>query len=893
MAVLEYNKKRYPLIEKIIIGRQKSCDIALLDQGASREHCKIFHDNKNRIWVEDLGSANGTKLNGDTIKAPCKLKDGDSITCSKSEIKVHLDEADREQNRSSLDMFNPEALVGTLISGHRVQSVIGSTNIVTVYIARQLSLDRDVVLKVVHPNFADAESPLAREIDEQTKAAARINHQSIAQVHECGTENNFIWSSMELIDGEMLFDLLDREGQLAPEIALMMAEKIADGMQSAHEHDIVHRALNPRNIMLSKDGRIKVVDLVLEQFLRYHLEQKGIPTPEDHADYLAPELLRGKKGDAKSDIYGLGCILFQMLTGQPPYVFDSAAKTAQAHIKDPIPDITEHCPDLPTSIKECVSTMLHKNAEWRHQSMGDLREELEKIRKELPSNIGQQKARKVTNDAGMANGNAGDRPSQRLSAAKGGRGMAVVINLLIFAALGLFVWYMMNKLDPNEFTKDYVPPVKTPTTNDDPNNLTPGTDLSGLNEQAQKNMAQREVQQANKALDDLWQRTKTKIEQETNQNEWDSAEYKLRRALPQFKNSTRVTNTANNYLKQLLISGRTWYNGELQKINSGNSIDELRQQCIDLNSLRSKVLNESRPDVEARYQQAVTGMQRHLARAKQSAISQIENGELKALQAESDALKKSFAGTAIEQMHSQFSALVHEAQRIDYLGDWSSTREQLVKADSAEERLSAGAALILSGNTDAGTKLLLDSAKFNNKSLQKRRDALLRSQAAILKFDDSSDLQQLNFTLGQPELGNGYLSGVADNLYEFEARNTLGNQQWEVSCALEFPQGLSNDSEVVLQIGSDGEAPIVVRINKSQIIARIESSDQEQETPSSFNPRQVNTISIIYSNGSSSVLVNNTILSQANVTLSADSQLNFTSTSSHWKLNQLQVVGGN
>ena len=881
MAALEYNDKQYQLIEQIIIGRQKSCDIALLDQGASREHCKVSRDSKQRIWVEDLGSANGTRVNGDKIKAPTKLKDGDVIVCSKSSVTVQFDEADKEYNRTSKDIFNPEGLVGQLISGHRIQSVIGSTNIVTVYIARQLSLDREVVLKVVHPDFADAESPLAREIDEQTKLAARINHASIAQVHECGTEQNFIWSSMEYIEGEMLFDLLDREGQLTPDIALMLTEKIADGLQSAHEQGIVHRALNPRNIMLSNDGRIKVVYLILEQFLRYHLEQKGIPTPEDHADYLAPELIRSKKGDAKSDIYSLGCILFQILSGRPPYVFDSATKTAQAHIKDPIPNITEFCPDLPSSLQECISTMLHKNPEWRHQSMEDLKNDLEKIRKELPANISQQKARRV------------ERPTSQRSptVSSSGKGTGIFLNILIIAALGAGIWYLITQLSPENMTGGSTPVNHEPNANDDPNIITPDTDLSKIKSETEKVEAREQVERANKALDELWLRTKGKVDNAKNDNEWDSAEYILRRDLSKFDKSRRVTNTANSYLKQVLIDGRIWYDAELQKLTAGNSIQDLRKQCIELNNLRSKVLSESRADVDARYQQAITEMQRHLAKAKQAAISQVENGELAKLKTDSDALGKAFSGTVIEPMHRQFAALVSEAQRIKHLGDWSSTREQLKQVSGAEAILASGAALILSGNAQEGTKLLLQPSVFNTPALRKRRDVLVRSQAAILEFNDNSDLDALTFTTGQPALDNGFISGNIDSFYEIHSKQILGDQQWEIGVNLRFPRGLRDDSEFLIQIGNEEVSPITISLGQSNVVTVIETAAEKKETPSAYAVRKPVRIRCTYSNGVISVFLNSQPITEIEVILPNDAQLSLTSTACTWQIHQLMVLG--
>ena len=881
MAALLYNDKEYPLIEQIIIGRQKSCDVALLDQGASRQHCKVFRDSKLRIWVEDLGSANGTKVNGEKIKAPTKLKDGDIIVCSKSSVTVKFTDEDRDLNRSSHDIFNPEALVNKLISGHRIQSVIGSTNIVTVYIAKQLSLDRDVVLKVVHPDFADSESPLAKEIDEQTKLAARINHQSIAQVHECGTEQNFIWSSMEFIDGEMLFDLLDREGQLTPDIALMMTEKIADGLASAHEQGIVHRALNPRNIMLSKDGRIKVVDLVLEQFLRYHLEQKGIPTPEDHADYLAPELLRSKKGDAKSDIYSLGCILFQMLSGQPPYVYDNASKTAQAHIKEPIPQITEFCPDLPSSLQECISTMLHKNPEWRHQSMSDLREDLEKIRKELPQDISQNKARKI------------DRPrvsSQRLPAAKGS-GTGVLLNLIIIAAIAGGIWYALTQLDketkPNNTQKT---PQNHSTANDDPNVITPGSDLDTMRKDTE--VKEREKQEAaqNKALNDLWQRSKTKAQQAINDGEWDAAEYQLQRDMSNFTNSRRLTTTAQNFLKQVRIDGRNWYNDELNKCNSGNSIADLRERCTQLSSLRSQVINELRADVDARLQEAITGMQRHLAKAKQAAISQVEQGQLKALAQSTTDLGKEFAGTPVEAMHRQFAALVNEAQRIPVASDWDSTRQQLLQAQDAEMVLAAGAALILSGNREDGTRLLLQNDLFNTPDLRKRRDRLVRSQAAIIDFSDSSDLQSLTFITGQPAYSDGFISGDTSKLYELRSNHVLGNKQWEIACTVQFPQGMNSDSEFLIQIGNEEELPVVLSLSQKAIL-RVETDSAEKEIPSDFNARAHSIVRCIYADGTMSVYLNNTLIDASPLTIPDDTSLNLSSSACNWKLHRLMVLG--
>src|SRR5499425_3915687 len=215
------------------------------------------------------------------------------------------------------------ALAAGLRDRYVLERELGRGGMATVYLARDLKHDRPVALKVLLPELAASLGPdrFQREI----KLAARLQHPHILTVHDSGETAGQLWFTMPYVEGESLRDRLRRERQLSVDDALRITREAAQALQYAHEHGVVHRDIEPENLLLTKDGNTLVADFGIARALGAdeHLTQTGmsVGTPA----YMSPEQASGDKAlDARTDLYSLGAVLYEMLAGEPPYTGPTA-----------------------------------------------------------------------------------------------------------------------------------------------------------------------------------------------------------------------------------------------------------------------------------------------------------------------------------------------------------------------------------------------------------------------------------------------------------------------------------------------------------------------------------------------------------------------------------------
>jgi TolB-like protein/Flp pilus assembly protein TadD len=249
-----------------------------------------------------------------------------------------------------------------------------------VYRARDRRLERDVAVKVLPEAVARDPDRLAR-FEREAKALAQLSHPAILSIFDFGKEGESTYAVTELLEGETLRERLGRE-QLPWRRAVEIATAAVDGLASAHAAGIVHRDLKPENIYLTRDGRVKILDFGLARvepsFIR---EGKTLSmTPSDTqpgivlgtVGYMAPEQVRGEPADLRSDIFALGCILFETLTGKRAFKRDTAAETMTAILKDPVPEVGLAGIEVSSELDCIVSHCLEKNPAERFQSASDL-----------------------------------------------------------------------------------------------------------------------------------------------------------------------------------------------------------------------------------------------------------------------------------------------------------------------------------------------------------------------------------------------------------------------------------------------------------------------------------------------------------------------------------------
>ena len=278
---------------------------------------------------------------------------------------------------------------GTKLGPYEIQAAVGAGGMGEVYRARDTRLGRDVALKVLPEAFAqDAER--LRRFEQEAKAASALNHPNILAIYDLGTHNGAPFLVTELLEGETLRERL-RNGALPVRKALDIAMQSANGIAAAHEKGIIHRDLKPANIFLTSDGRVKILDfglakLVQREGLNVSDTQSPTRTSGGHAPaegrteagvvlgtagYMSPEQVRGKPADARSDIFALGTILYEMLSGKRAFEKDSSADTMAAILKEDPPELSGEGEKIPPAVDRVVRHCLEKNPAERFQSARD------------------------------------------------------------------------------------------------------------------------------------------------------------------------------------------------------------------------------------------------------------------------------------------------------------------------------------------------------------------------------------------------------------------------------------------------------------------------------------------------------------------------------------------
>ena len=271
---------------------------------------------------------------------------------------------------------------GQLIGGRfRIVRALGEGGMGAVYEAEQQGLGRRVALKVMHPHVAHSPGFVER-FQREAQVLARLRHPGSVQVYDYGLDAGFLYLAMEKVTGETLEAVLLRERSLAVPRAVGLAVQVLDVLEAAHALGIVHRDLKPANLFLEphpEGERLKVLDFglaALQQPTQARLTQEGmtVGTP----GFMSPEQLRGQSVDGRGDLYALGCILYELLTGLAPFPPMPSAELAVAHVYRPVPPPREVRPDLALSARlgAVVMKSLEKLPSARPADAGAMREEL-------------------------------------------------------------------------------------------------------------------------------------------------------------------------------------------------------------------------------------------------------------------------------------------------------------------------------------------------------------------------------------------------------------------------------------------------------------------------------------------------------------------------------------
>ncbi|WP_417233960.1 protein kinase domain-containing protein [Arthrobacter sp.] len=269
---------------------------------------------------------------------------------------------------------------GTLIDGrYRIIERLAVGGMSTVYRATDIRLERSVALKLLHPHLAEDPAFVERFRTEAITAAG-FSHPHIVGVLDTGVDGTTAYLAMELIRGHTLRQLLKDQGRLAPRQTLALLDAIVEGLSAAHTVGLVHRDIKPENVLLSDSGQIKVADFGLA---RAATNQTSTGNLIGTVAYVSPELVTGAPADARSDIYALGIMAYEMLTGQQPFVADTPIAVAYKHVTSDVPAPSLVLPGLATDLDELVEFCTRREPEDRPQDAEALLGEIRQIRRTL------------------------------------------------------------------------------------------------------------------------------------------------------------------------------------------------------------------------------------------------------------------------------------------------------------------------------------------------------------------------------------------------------------------------------------------------------------------------------------------------------------------------------
>ena len=279
---------------------------------------------------------------------------------------------------------------GTRFGAYEIVAPIGAGGMGEVYRARDTKLNRDVAVKILPAEFTH-DADVVRRFEQEALAASSLNHPNILTIYEAGESHGQRFIATELVDGETLRDVLNRTGRMTMTEALAIVTQVAAALSAAHAAGIVHRDIKPDNVMLRPDGYVKLLDFGIAKLLPQRVSNGDAVTMTDpHAltkagalvgtvPYMSPEQARGALVDARTDVWSLGCLLYEMLAGRRPFTGETTTDILVAIVDRDPPPVSQLAPGVPDECNWIVAKMLRKNPQERYQAAGELLGDLRRL----------------------------------------------------------------------------------------------------------------------------------------------------------------------------------------------------------------------------------------------------------------------------------------------------------------------------------------------------------------------------------------------------------------------------------------------------------------------------------------------------------------------------------
>jgi len=394
---------RVALASTLQIGRDPSADLRLDDELASRHHATIRAEPDGAV-IEDLGSSNGTFVNDVEILEPTLVTAGDKLLIGSSVIELRAVPAPpppapaapppaapgpvvpaapplvaRPSSAGAPDEAEEtlpvggDPRIGTELAGYLIEAVVGRGGMGVVYRAEHLRLKRKVALKLLPPELA-ANEGFRERFECESQLAAAIDHPNIIPLYDAGRADELLFLTMRFVDGFDLKALLTQEGPLPLERAVSIVAQIGGALDAAHARGLVHRDVKPANVLVASGAgpeasdHCYLTDFGLTKDTSSSLNLTGTGQFVGTIDYVAPEQIQGDKPKGAADQYALGCVMYETLTGHPPFERATELDVMWAHLNEDPPPPSTRRSDLPRGIDAVLARAMAKVPAERHES---------------------------------------------------------------------------------------------------------------------------------------------------------------------------------------------------------------------------------------------------------------------------------------------------------------------------------------------------------------------------------------------------------------------------------------------------------------------------------------------------------------------------------------------
>ena len=365
-----------------ILGSSRDCELVLSDDSVAPRHLRLS-EGRNCLEFVHLGGRWPTLLNGEP-RSSGKLPEGSQLQVGAVLLSVARRSMTAPPGGPATEDDEPPLTPGTVLAErYRIHDLLGRGGMGAVYRAEHLALGNTIAVKVLRGSHG-AHADIVRRFQREAVAASQIRHPGIVEVTDFGrTPDGRFYLAMELVEGETLGRRLARLGPLPPAEAMSLVRELARALGAAHARGIYHRDIKPENVLLARDGSAKLADFGIARLAEGPRDARetaaGLIFGTPH--YMSPEQAAGQRQDGRSDVYALGVLLFELLTGAPPYLGASATHVLAAHLLSPVPRLPAHGPHgaIPPALADLVGRMMAKTATERPASMAEVEASLDAV----------------------------------------------------------------------------------------------------------------------------------------------------------------------------------------------------------------------------------------------------------------------------------------------------------------------------------------------------------------------------------------------------------------------------------------------------------------------------------------------------------------------------------